>query len=148
MVDSHWKQRGPGWSLEGSSGILPAPLTAHHAQVLVANIDYDDFKGKLGVGRIHSRSLKKGQTVVFGRPDAQFNGGKIAELFIFDNLGRTVSPDVYTGDLCLGGTGQSIRPSALTATLGLTYEVSSRDPLIDAVHEDQVQFMHKNVAVA
>lgn len=60
-------------------------------KVLVANIDYDDFKGKLGVGRVHSGSVKKGQTVGLGRPEAGVKLGKIAELFVFDNLGRTVS---------------------------------------------------------
>lgn len=57
---------------------------------LVANIDYDDFKGKLGVGRIHSGSLRKGQTVGLGRPDGPVKTGKVSELFVFDNLGRTV----------------------------------------------------------
>lgn len=57
----------------------------------MANIDYDDFKGKLGVGRVHSGSFKKGQTVCFGRPGQEVNMGKIAELFVFDNLGRKVS---------------------------------------------------------
>lgn len=57
----------------------------------MANIDYDDFKGKLGVGRIHSGSLRKGQAVGLGRPEEDVKTGKVAELFVFDNLGRTVS---------------------------------------------------------
>lgn len=60
----------------------------------MANIDYDGFKGKLGVGRVHSGSLKKGQTTAFGRPEMDLKTGKIAELFVFDNLGRAVSPVV------------------------------------------------------
>lgn len=56
----------------------------------MANIDYDDFKGKLGVGRVHSGSLRKGQTVGLGRPEQDVKTGKVAELFVFDNLGRTV----------------------------------------------------------
>lgn len=60
------------------------------SQALVANIDYDDFKGKLGVGRIHSGSLRKGQTVGLGRPEQAIKTGKVAELFVFDNLGRSV----------------------------------------------------------
>ena len=59
-------------------------------KVLVANIDYDDFKGKLGVGRIHSGSMRKGQAVGLARPDGPVKTGKISELFVFDNLGRTV----------------------------------------------------------
>lgn len=56
----------------------------------MANIDYDDFKGKLGVGRVHSGSLKKGQSVGLGRPGEDMKLGKISELFVFDNLGRKV----------------------------------------------------------
>lgn len=56
----------------------------------MANIDYDDFKGKLGVGRIHSGSLRKGQTVGLGRPDDPVKTAKVSELFVFDNLGRKV----------------------------------------------------------
>lgn len=56
----------------------------------MANIDYDDFKGKLGVGRVHSGSVKKGQTVGLGRPGGDVKTGKISELFVFDNLGRMV----------------------------------------------------------
>lgn len=59
-------------------------------KVLVANIDYDDFKGKLGVGRVHSGSLKKGQNVGLGRPETDIKTGRISELFVFDNLGRSV----------------------------------------------------------
>lgn len=59
-------------------------------EALVANIDYDDFKGKLGVGRVHSGTLRKGQTVGLGRPGGEVKTGKVAELFVFDNLGRTV----------------------------------------------------------
>lgn len=66
-------------------------------KVLVANIDYDDFKGKLGVGRVHSGSLQKGQTVGLGRPDCPVKAGKISELFVFDNLGRTVRVAVLRG---------------------------------------------------
>ena len=61
-----------------------------HPQALVANVDYDDFKGKLGVGRIHSGMLRKGQTVGIGRPGGNVKPGKISELFVFDNLGRAV----------------------------------------------------------
>lgn len=67
-------------------------MSSVSVQALMANIDYDDFKGKLGVGRIHSGSLRKGQTVGLGRPEQDVKTGKVAELFVFDNLGRTVRP--------------------------------------------------------
>lgn len=82
---------------------MPKPLVEETAplQVLVANIDYDDFKGKLGVGRIHSGSLRKGQTVALARPDGPVKTGKISELFVFDNLGRTGVDEAHAGDIVM-----------------------------------------------
>lgn len=72
------------------SRLITPCRTYHFSKALVANIDYDDFKGKLGVGRVHSGSLRKGQTVGLGRPGGEVKTGKVTELFVFDNLGRTV----------------------------------------------------------
>lgn len=82
---------------------MPKPVVKETAplQVLVANIDYDDFKGKLGVGRIHSGSLRKGQTVALARPDGPVKTGKISELFVFDNLGRTGVDEAHAGDIVM-----------------------------------------------
>ncbi|CAM9287420.1 unnamed protein product [Ascophyllum nodosum] len=82
---------------------LPKPLVREKSplQVLVANIDYDDFKGKLGVGRVHSGSLKKGQTVGFGRPGEDLRTNRIAELFVFDNLGRAAVEEAHAGDIVM-----------------------------------------------
>lgn len=66
----------------------------------MANIDYDDFKGKLGVGRVHSGSIKKGQKVGLGRPGEEVKTAKVAELFVFDNLGRTVRLGSVTKSMC------------------------------------------------
>ncbi|CAM9435967.1 unnamed protein product, partial [Discosporangium mesarthrocarpum] len=70
-------------------------------QVLVANIDYDDFKGKLGVGRVHSGSLKRAQNVALGRPDQDPKSGKISELFVFDNLGRKAVEEAKAGEIVM-----------------------------------------------
>eukprot|EP00903_Cladosiphon_okamuranus_P013278 g12379.t1 len=82
---------------------MPKPLVKETAplQALVANIDYDDFKGKLGVGRVHSGSLRKGQTVGLGRPGGEVKTGKVAELFVFDNLGRTSVEEAHAGDIVM-----------------------------------------------
>ncbi|CAM9373213.1 unnamed protein product [Ectocarpus sp. 4 AP-2014] len=82
---------------------MPKPLVKETAplQALVANIDYDDFKGKLGVGRIHSGSLKKGQNVGLGRPGEDVKTGKVSELFVFDNLGRKAVEEAHAGDIVM-----------------------------------------------
>ena len=44
-------------------------------QILVANIDFDDFKGKLGIGRVAAGKIKVGENVGFTRPDADVKTG-------------------------------------------------------------------------
>lgn len=84
---------------------LPRPQVREGAdaslQLMVANIDYDSFKGKLGIGRIRSGKLKKGQSVGLTKPGEPVRQGKIAELFVFTNLGRTPVDEATAGDIVM-----------------------------------------------
>lgn len=57
-------------------------------QLLIANIDYDDFKGKMGIGRIVNGEIKVGEEIMYGKPGETYKKGKIGELFVFNNVGR------------------------------------------------------------
>ena len=79
----------------------PAPEADVTRQMLIANIDYDDFKGKLGIGRLTSGSLKVGEQVGFCQPGGDVKTGKVSELFVFDNLGRKSVPEVHAGEIVM-----------------------------------------------
>jgi len=79
----------------------PAGSPAASKQLLIANIDYDDFKGKMGIGRLTAGTLKVGSTVGYTKPGKPVKTGKIAELFVFDNLGRTAVDEVSAGEICM-----------------------------------------------
>lgn len=70
-------------------------------QVLIANIDYDDFKGKLGIGRIVNGELKAGDEVVYGVPNeaSAYKKGKVNEVFVFNNVGREKVDKASAGDI-------------------------------------------------
>lgn len=89
---------------------LPSPIIKVGAplQLLVANIDYDQFKGKLAIGRILAGSLKAGQTVCFGQPDGEVKNFKISELFSFDNLGRTSVTEAEAGEIVMIAGAENI----------------------------------------
>merc|ERR1740138_393095 len=70
-------------------------------QMLIANIAYDDFKGKLGIGRLGSGSIKVGEQVAYCQPDGDLKTGKVTELFVFDNLGRKSVPEVHAGEIVM-----------------------------------------------
>ena len=63
--------------------------------------NYDDFKGKLGIGRVHSGSLRKGQVVGVTRPGEPVKTSRISELFVFDNLGRSAVDEASAGDIVM-----------------------------------------------
>ncbi|CAM9422319.1 unnamed protein product [Chrysoparadoxa australica] len=82
---------------------MPKPKVRPDAslQVLVANIDYDEWKGKLGIGRVHSGTITKGQNIGVTQPDEPVKSGKVSELFVFDNLGRTSVDKAVAGDIVM-----------------------------------------------
>ncbi|MGN1270353.1 MAG: translational GTPase TypA [Clostridia bacterium] len=73
-------------------------------QLLVSNIDYDDYLGRLAVGRVERGTVKAGQSVAVCKKDGKIAQGKIAKLFTYQGLKRTEVEEVGVGDiLCISG---------------------------------------------
>lgn len=70
-------------------------------QLLITNIDYDDFIGRLAVGRIFSGRLKVGDTVSVIGADGSAKKQKIASLFKFHGLTRKDVKEAAAGDIVL-----------------------------------------------
>jgi len=102
------------------TGDPTAPLAA-----LVTNLDASEYLGRLAIGRVHSGVMKKGDTVALWGKDTDGNPLKrrIAQLSVFDGIGRTEVESISAGDLfVLAGipeveVGDTI--SALTMTTPL-----------------------------
>jgi GTP-binding protein len=73
----------------------------HPLQMLIANVDYDDFKGKMGIGRILNGELQSGDTVAYGKPGEPIKTSKIAELYVFNNVGREKVDRAAAGDIVM-----------------------------------------------
>ncbi len=85
---------------------VPAPtiLDDEAARMVVTSIEYDNYKGQIGIGRLHSGTLKRGQQVVRIAPDGTRTMGKLDYLFTFVNLTKTEIDQVHAGDiLAFGG---------------------------------------------
>jgi GTP-binding protein len=65
-------------------------------QILIANVDYDEFKGKMGIGRVLNGKIKPSDTIKYGKPGEVYKTGKVNDVFMFDNIGRT-DVDLATG---------------------------------------------------
>ena len=73
----------------------------HPLQMLVANVDYDDFKGKMGIGRILNGEISMGEDIVYGKPGEPFKKAKVTELFVFNNVGREKVQKASAGDIIM-----------------------------------------------
>jgi len=79
---------------------VPPPL-AHKQeplQMLVTMLDYNDFVGRIGIGRISNGSLTKGQSVVLIRPEGNVQF-RVTQLQGFFGLGRREIDTAEAGDI-------------------------------------------------
>ena len=69
---------------------IPAPhqLRADSLQLLVANLDYSDYVGRLAIGRIFSGEIAVGDQVVVVKRDGEIKKVRISQLYVFEGLKR------------------------------------------------------------
>ena len=68
------------------------------AQMLVSNIDYDDYLGRIAVGRIERGTIKAGMPIVICKQEKNTQG-KVAKLFTYQGLKRTEVEEAQAGDI-------------------------------------------------
>jgi GTP-binding protein len=80
---------------------LPAPLVEPEspARMMVTTLAYDNYIGKIGIGRLYSGELRGGQMVTRLDPEGVASGGKINQVFTFRDLRRVEQETVCAGDI-------------------------------------------------
>ena len=68
-------------------------------QFQVSTLAYDDYIGRLGIGRITSGTIKEGQPVAVAKPDGSYKMGKINQVFVYQGLKRVAVPEAGSGDI-------------------------------------------------
>ena len=68
-------------------------------QVLFTNIEYDDYLGRIGVGRVERGSVKSGETLALCHKDGTTTNVKIAKLFMYSGLKRVEVESATFGDI-------------------------------------------------
>jgi GTP-binding protein len=63
------------------------------------NLDYDDYVGRLALGRIHTGELVAGETYAICRPDGRASIGKVTRLFGWSGLRRIPLERARAGDI-------------------------------------------------
>ncbi|MFW5869932.1 MAG: translational GTPase TypA, partial [Planctomycetota bacterium] len=69
-------------------------------QTLITNIDYSEYVGRIGVGRVFAGTLRAGQDVLTIDRHGNRIAQKVAQLYRFDGLGRREVDRIVAGDLC------------------------------------------------
>jgi GTP-binding protein len=97
--------RGGGENLqplfEAIVGKIPAPGgdSAGPLQILVANLDYSDYLGRLAIARVFNGTMRTGEEVGIAKLDGSIQKTKITKLFSFSGLKRTDITETELGDI-------------------------------------------------
>ncbi|HLN99732.1 MAG TPA: translational GTPase TypA [Pyrinomonadaceae bacterium] len=69
---------------------IPAPKETRNdsLQLLVANLDYSEYVGRLAIGRIYSGEISIGDQVSVAKPDGSFQKVRVSQLYGFEGLKR------------------------------------------------------------
>ena len=80
---------------------IPAPQGDKDGplQILVANLDYSDYLGRLAIARVFSGTMKTGEDVSIAKRDGTFQKTRITKLFSFSRLKRTDITETSLGDI-------------------------------------------------
>src|SRR5262245_57235049 len=73
---------------------LDAPL-----QMLVVTLDHSDYVGRIAVGRVFAGKIRKNQRDALLHRHGSRRDSKVAQLYIFDRLGRSETDEVTAGDI-------------------------------------------------
>ncbi len=95
-------------------------------QLLVSNIDYDDYLGRIAVGRVERGTIKAGQSVSICKEDKTMQG-KLAKLFTYEGLKRVEAEEIKAGDI--------------VAVSGIA-DINIGDTICDLDHPEKIPFVN------
>ena len=96
-------------------------------QLLVSNISYDDYLGRIAVGRVERGTVEVGQNVVVCKDNDKNVNGKIAKLFTYEGLKRVEAEKIEAGDI--------------VAIAGIP-DINIGETICDINHPDKIPFVN------
>ncbi len=76
------------------AGVADAPM-----QVLVSAIDYNDYVGRLGIGRVHRGTIRQAADVILILRDGTHKKGRVSRLTVFEGLKREEVNEASAGEI-------------------------------------------------
>ena len=108
---------------------IPAPEgeTDNGLQLLLCNIDYDEYIGRIGIGKVNRGVIRDGQQVVVCHRDGTTHTAKVSRLFQFEGLKRVECESGSMGDIvAINGIG----------------EMNIGETICDTDHVEPLPFVH------
>ena len=106
-----------------------------------SSLGYDNYVGRLGIGRVYEGVAKVGDKVYIKKDDGSVRQGKIAKIFIYEGLGRKEVneatpgdiviiagiPDIYVGEMITTDENAALLPSIHIdpPTISMTFMVNN-----------------------
>ena len=70
-------------------------------QLQISSLDYDDYIGRLGIGRINKGKIKSGENVTLVSNDGKETSFRISKLFVNEGIKRVEKTEAYFGDIVI-----------------------------------------------
>ena len=68
-------------------------------QLQISSLDYDEYIGRLGIGRINKGKIKVGETIAIAKNDGNITKEKIAKMYVYEGIKRKEVTEAYYGDI-------------------------------------------------
>jgi len=81
-------------NVKDPDGIVDLPL-----QFLVSAIDYDNYLGRIGTGKIHNGQISAGDTVTLIKRNGEKIQSRVSKIFSYEGMKRTEIKKAYAGDI-------------------------------------------------
>ena len=80
---------------------IPAPECDPDGPIAlqICTVDHSSFVGRIGVGRLHSGTIHKGEQVLVIKNDGTRYNAVMKQVFAFESLGKTEKEEVTAGDI-------------------------------------------------
>ncbi len=81
---------------------IPGPLADldKPLQMQVTNIDYNEYVGRIGIGRIYNGKVIRGEKIALMKRNGKIESHHIVDLYLFAGLGREKTEQAEAGDIC------------------------------------------------
>jgi len=80
---------------------IPAPtILEGHYQIQITALDYSDYVGRIGIGRVYRGKISAGINSVIIKRDGTINKAQIKKMFVFEGIGKKEVQEVECGDIC------------------------------------------------